>query len=199
MASFSIAHVEGTHHRAAMCRALVSVGVLAALLALWPLRIRAQTHASELQVKAAFLFHFAQLVEWPPDSLGAHDVAMNFCVLGEEPMQAALVALTQGKQIGTHPIHVRRLGDKEDSRGCHLLFIGGQDSQRANGIPTVVKEAPILTVGESKDFLLQGGVIALCLQENKIRFDINLKAAQHANLKISSRLLLLARSVIGEQ
>jgi hypothetical protein len=159
----------------------------------------AQDQASEVQVKAAFLFHFAQLVEWPPDSLSPPNIPVNFCVWGEEPLPSALQTIVEGKLVGTHSIHVRRLPDTEDLRSCHLLFIAGADSRRVIGILTSVKDAPVLTVGESEDFAKEGGMIGLSLEENKIRFDINLKAAQHVNLKISSRLLLLARKVIGEQ
>ena len=161
--------------------------------------IRAQSQLDVDQLKAAFLFHFAQLVEWPPDSLRPPSIPLNFCVWGEEPLPSTLQTIVEGKLVGTHSIHVRRLPDNEDHRSCHLLFIAGSDSRRANSILTSVKDAPVLTVGESQDFAKDGGMIGLTLEENKIRFDINLKAAQHANLKISSRLLLLARKVIDEQ
>ena len=61
-----------------------------------------------------------------------------------------------------------------------------------------VSNAPILTVGESEEFIHQGGMIGFYLQENRIRFDINLQAAKRVNLRFSSRLLLLAKSVIGD-
>jgi hypothetical protein len=124
---------------------------------------------------------------------------MNFCVWGEDPLPNALQRIVQGKLVGTHPVHVRTVPDAEDLSSYHLLFIGGENSRRAIGLLTNVKDAPVLTVGESKDFAKGGGMIGLSLEENKVRFDINLKAAQHANLKISSRLLLLARTVIDEQ
>jgi hypothetical protein len=171
----------------------------AAVLLFGPFFVWAQTQLDIYQVKAAFLFHFAQLVEWPPDSLGPPNIPVNFCVWGEEPLPTALQTIVEGKLVGTHSIHVRRVPDREDLRSCHLLFIAGSDSRRVTGILTNVKDAPVLTVGESEDFAKEGGMIGLSLEENKIRFDINLKAAQHANLKISSRLLLLARKVLDEQ
>lgn len=95
-------------------------------------------------------------------------------------------------------MQVRHLFEKDNPRGCDLLFIVGQDKRRAAALLKAVNNAPILTVGESEDFIHQGGMIGFCLQDNKIRFDINLQAATRANLKISSRLLLLAKSVIGD-
>lgn len=112
-------------------------------------------------------------------------------------MPSVLESTVQGRQIGNHPIQIRHLPEKSDLRGCHLLFIGGRNAQRAAGLLVGLKNVPVLTVGESERFVQQGGMIGLCVDENKIRFEINLEAAQRANLRISSRLLLLAKSVIG--
>jgi hypothetical protein len=157
-----------------------------------------QIQPSEYQVKAAFVFHFAQLVDWPADALGSEDRPLILCTTGENALSGVLDTTVRGKQTGTHPLGVRHLQEKDDPGGCHLLFIVGKDKRRAAAILARLNNAPILTVGESDDFVERGGMIGFCLQENKIRFDINLNAAQRANLKISSRLLLLAKTVIGD-
>jgi hypothetical protein len=77
------------------------------------------------------------------------------------------------------------------------MFITAHDKKHVGEILSSLKNASVLTVGETENFTQQSGIIGFCLQENRIRFDINLQAAQHANLKISSRLLLLAKSVVG--
>lgn len=159
---------------------------------------RAQSNPSEYQLKAAFIFHFAQLVDWPVDSLGPGNRPLMFCTVGENAFPGVLEDTVQGKQIGSRSLEVRHLQVNENPRGCHLLFIAGRDKKRVAAILAGLNGAPILTVGESDDFVERGGMIGFCLQENKIRFDINLNAAQRANLKISSRLLLLAKTVIGD-
>jgi hypothetical protein len=158
----------------------------------------AQSNSAEYQLKAAFIFHFAQLVDWPADALGPENRPLVLCTTGGSALSGVLEATVQGKQIGSRPLEVRHLQEKENPDGCHLLFIVGRDRKRAAAVLAGLNSAPILTVGESDDFIQQGGMIGFCLQENKIRFDINLKAAQHANLKISSRLLLLAKTVVGD-
>jgi len=158
----------------------------------------AQSNSAEYQLKAAFLFHFAQLVDWPADNLGPENRPLVLCSTGESSLSAILQATVQGKLIGSRPLEVRQLQEKERPAGCHLLFIAGRDKRRAAAILASLNSAAVLTVGETDDFIQQGGMIGFCLQENKIRFDINLKAAQHANLKISSRLLLLAKTVVGD-
>lgn len=158
----------------------------------------AQSNSAEYQLKAAFIFHFAQLVDWPADALGPENRPLILCTTGESALPGVLEATIQGKQIGSRPLEVRHLQEKENPAGCHLLFIVGRDKRRAAAILASLNSAAVLTVGESDDFIQQGGMIGFCLQENKIRFDINLKAAQRANLKISSRLLLLAKAVVGD-
>lgn len=156
-----------------------------------------QAQLEEYQVKAAFLFHFAQLVDWPSGSLGSENSPLILCTAGENALSGILEVLVQGKEIRSHPLQVRHLREKDNQAACHLLFIVGTDKKHAAAILTGVNNAPILTIGESDNFIQQGGIIGFCLQENKICFDINLETANRAHLKISSRLLLLARSVIG--
>jgi hypothetical protein len=163
-----------------------------------PISVHAQSNTAEYQLKAAFIFHFAQLVDWPPDALGPSNRALTLCIADENALPGLLESMVQGKQIASHPLQVRHLLEKDNPRFCDLLFIVRQDKKRTAAPLKAVNNAPILTVGESDEFLQQGGIIGFCYQENKIRFDINLPAARRANIKVSSRLLLLANSVIGD-
>ena len=170
---------------------------MAILFFLAPARSPAQSQSGEYQVKAAFIFHFAQMVEWPPDISGPDGSPLVMCTIGDDSYSAALDWVIDGKQIGSHPIQTRHLHDKVPIRGCHLLVISGKDNKRAATILAEVADEPVLTIGDSENFVASGGIIGLSLQDNKVRFDINLNAAQRASLKISSRLLLLAKRVIG--
>jgi hypothetical protein len=156
----------------------------------------AQTQPSEYQLKAAFVYHFAQMVEWPNDYLDANS-PLVICSTDDDSFAAALDWAVDGKQIGAHAVQTRHVRDLTLFHGCHVLVIASKDKSRVSSILSRVKDEAILTVGDSDDFLASGGLIGLSIQDNKVRFDINLNSAQHANLKISSRLLLLARNVVG--
>lgn len=160
--------------------------------------VHAQSNTAEYELKAAFIFHFAQLVDWPPEVSGPADRVLTFCIADENTLPGVLENTVQGKRVGSHPLQVRHLPEKDSPRACDVLFIVGQDKRHTATLLKALNNAPILTVGESDDLMQQGGMIGFCLQENKIRFDINLPAARRANLKISSRLLLLAKSVVGD-
>ncbi len=156
-----------------------------------------QSQADEYRVKAAVLFHFAQLVEWPADIPGDPNRPFSICTLGEDSFRGALEDTVGGKSIGTRTVQVRHFKQPQDTLGCQILFIGSSEDKRLSTILAQIDSSPVMTVGEADDFVEQGGIIRLFLEDNKIRFDINLKPADKAGLKISSRLLLLAKNVSG--
>jgi len=182
--------------RAIRCMALLAVFLL--LLARSGQRTSAQTTTEEYRVKAAFLFHFAQLVDWPPETPTATDNSLVLCTLGEDPFHGALEDTIAGKAVGNRVIRIRHLGQLQDMHACQILFLGKAQSKHIPLLVTDLHNAPVLTVGETAGFLDAGGMIDFLLEENKVRFEINLEAAESARLKIGSRLLILAEHVVGE-
>lgn len=177
---------------------LALIFVFVSLQAVCPLRVTGQSGVEEYRLKAAFLFHFAQFVEWPSNSAGAPDGSLIFCVAGEDPFRGDLERTVQGKAVAGKSIQVRHLRQAADTKGCQLLFIGGNESGRSREFIPSVRDLPVLTVGESDDFLQQGGIIRFCTEDRKVRFEVNQDAAVKAHLNVSSRLLLLAKNVIGQ-
>jgi hypothetical protein len=94
---------------------------------------------------------------------------------------------------------VQHLRGSENVKGCQLLFVGARESKRIPAVLASARDSSVVTVGESDGFAQEGGVIGFILEENKIRFEINVQAARHAGIKISSRLMLLAKNVYGNQ
>ncbi len=158
----------------------------------------AQSNASsEYQVKAAFLFHFAQFVDWPAETFRDAESPLTYCTIGEDPFHGALDASLNGKTIGTRPFRVQHFRRGQEIQGCQVLFIGTLEKKSVAEALPALKGNPVLTVGESEHFVQSGGMIGFFLEDNKVRFEINLDAAEHAKLKISARLLALAKTVIG--
>lgn len=160
-----------------------------------PQYTRAQSSPEEYQVKAAFLFHFAQLVDWPAGVLNSGDPSLQLCIFDDEPRRQELQSTIEGKLIGTRVIHVRQINQPPEIRGCNILFLSRDEVRRQTAILKSLRGTPVLTVGETDNFLSDGGMIRFHLDADKIRFDINLEGAESSHLKISSRLLLLATSV----
>jgi YfiR/HmsC-like len=177
----------------ASLKVFVSLSVVPLALGL-PTPLRAQPAGEEYKVKAAFIFHFAQLVEWPA---GAQDDDLDFCIFDDEPRRQEMQSVLDGKSIGTHALRIRVLSQSQGFQGCNILFLGRYESRRQAATITSLRGLPVLTVGETENFLSDGGMIRFHLDGEKIRFDINLGCADSSHLKISSRLLFLATSVTG--
>jgi len=155
----------------------------------------AQSTAEEYQVKAAFLYHFAQLLDWPAGVMKPGDPTLKLCIFDDEPRRQELQSTIEGKTIGAWVLHVRLISQSQEVQGCNILFLSRDETGRQAAILRSLRGMPVLTVGETSNFLSEGGMIRFHLDEDKIRFDINLESAESSHLKISSRLLLLATSV----
>jgi len=158
----------------------------------------AQSTDEEYRIKAAFIFHFAQLVDWPQETQTGEANSLFLCTIGEDPFQGALESTVEGKAVGDRILRVRHLKQADDAQACQVLFLGKAQGKRIPMLLANLHNAPILTVGESPGFLGAGGMICFVLEDNNVRFGINLDAAASAKLKIGSRLLILAQTVIGE-
>ena len=157
----------------------------------------AQSTVDEYRVKAAFLFHFAQLVEWPADAPNEGGNSLLLCTLGDDPFHGELESTIAGKQIGSRILRIRHARVLQDARGCNVLFISKSEGSRTATLLANLRNTPVLTVGDNDGFVGAGGIIRLFLEGNKVRFEINRQAAETARLRISSQLLLLARNVGG--
>ncbi|MCP5159565.1 MAG: YfiR family protein [Gammaproteobacteria bacterium] len=150
----------------------------------------------EYAVKAAYLYNFAKFVEWPPGSFSTTDAPLSICIAGDDPFDNKLEMLS-GKVVEGHPVEVRHIPAATGFERCHVLFIGRVEQKRFKTLLARLGRLPILTVSDIDDFAQAGGMIGLIETEQRIRFDINLDAANQANLKLSSHLLKLARVMGG--
>jgi hypothetical protein len=146
--------------------------------------------ATDVAVKAAFLYNFVKFTEWPALPAGA---AIVLCVVGDEGIAAALAETVREQNISGHPLDVRRAQDSTTWRNCHLLFIAEAEAQRSASGLDGIKTLPVLTVSDAKSFSLSGGIIELYIEDGRMRFAINVDAAERSGLRLSSRLLGLAK------
>ena len=148
----------------------------------------------EYRIKAAFLYNFAKFTVWPAGAFADAKAPLRLCVLGEDPFDGALDAL-EGRTVRNRPIVASRPASGDPLGKCHLLFIGASEHGRLGTILESLRGMPVLVVGDTPHFASSGGIIRLEIVDNKVRFEINVRAAQHAKLKIDSRLLKLGRIV----
>lgn len=152
-------------------------------------------HASEYDLKAAFLLNFTHFVEWPPESFAKSDSPLEVCILGPDPFGGALDGLVRGESAGGHPLAVRRVERPADAAGCHLLFLAHDEDAASLARVPGVREGTVLAIGESDDFLARGGFIRFLLQEGRIRLQVSTTALASSKLRVSSKLLRLTEPV----
>ena len=169
--------------------------VASVFLLLSGLKLSAQTPTSpEYQVKAVFLFNFAQFVDWPQKAFPEAQTPLVIGVLGEDPFGTYLDETVRGEKVKDRPLVVQRYRRVGEIKTCHVLFISRAETDRLEQILASVKGRNILTVGDAEDFALRGGMIQLVTEKNKIRMRINLEAVKAAGLTISSKLLRVAET-----
>ncbi len=148
----------------------------------------------EYLVKAAFLHNFAKFVEWPAESFSDNSSPITLCILGEDPFGDALETI-RGKAVKGRKLVIKQSLRIEDLGQCHMLFISSSEKNRLIHVLDLVKTPNVLTVGDMESFAWHGGIVNLVKKANKIKFEINVDSAIEAGLKISSKLLKLAKIV----
>jgi hypothetical protein len=149
----------------------------------------------EQEVKASFIYTVAKFVEWPESAFGAPEAPMVFAILGDELIGDALERVVEGKSVNGHPVTVRRATTLDDLAGCHVLFLGRSEGPRLQDIFGRLRGLYVLTVSESERFVRDGGVLGLLLDQNMVRFEVNIDAASRSRLSISSKILRLGKVV----
>jgi hypothetical protein len=151
----------------------------------------ARAQVPDTQIKAAFLLNFAKYAQWPETSLAPSDAPLKLCILGRDPFGEALRPVP----IGGRPLSVERGVADDALKSCHIAYIAESEDRRLPRILALLRGKPVLTVSDIDGFAENGGMIELVLADGRVRFDINLAAANASQLRLSSQLLKLARSV----
>ncbi len=185
--------------RGTVSRCLVATVALIAGQAAMSAAVLSRPAASpEYVVKSAFLYHFATFVEWPAGAPSASAPELTICVLGDDPFGETLDQTVAGKTIGARPLAIKRISRAAEAAECAVVFVGAGEGLRLPSLFADLRRLPVLTVGDVEGFAEAGGMIGMFVENNRVRFEINLGAADRARLKISSKLLSLAR-IVGDK
>jgi hypothetical protein len=150
---------------------------------------------SEDQVMAAFLFNFARYVEWPKDAFDDRRSPVKICVLGADEFADVVLKTVSGKSIDKRSVAVRPIPNFDPSGDCHILFIGRRSTASHADAVVALRGQSVFSVADQEGFASAGGIANFLRADNRVRFEINPTAARKVGLKISSRLLRLAKVV----
>jgi len=153
----------------------------------------------EYKIKAAYLLNFAKFVEWPTNRFPTPTTPIRVGVLGKDPFGYDLERTIGGRVIEGRKCEIVRTDDAQAALSCHIVFISSSERKQLPEIFENLHRGHVLTVGESEAFTEQGGIIQFYLYENTVRFHINQQAAEKAKLRISSKLLQVAKPPPGRE
>jgi len=154
-----------------------------------------ENNPTEYEVKAAWIFKFVKYVEWPADRFEERRSPIVIGVLGRDPFGKILDKTFAGKRHDQRPFVILRSKKVEELRRCHILFVPGSEKGRVKEIVASLKGRSVLLIGEWEGFASRGGIVNFYLKDKRVRFEINPEAAVREKLKISSKLLRVARIV----
>lgn len=152
---------------------------------------------SEYRLKALYLINFAKFIQWPAETFESPSAPVVIGILGKDPFNGRLAALTQGKLVHGRGLSVVKFPSVASLGTCHILFISRSERRNLTTILKNVKGSPVLTVSDLDRFARLWGIIQLVKREGKIRFEINVERARKVGVKLSSSLLELA-TIVGE-
>jgi hypothetical protein len=174
------------------------IACIVSLLVAAPAPLHAQRTFDEREIKATFLFNFAQFVEWPAASFADPRAPFVIGILGDDPFGTRLDDVIRGEAIKNRPLVVTRFHRGDDIRACHILFVSPSERSQYASIFETIQGRAILTVGDTDGFASSGGMIRFITESGHVRLRINLGAAQGAGLTISSQVLRVA-DVVGDR
>ena len=183
-------HANRRRGRIALLACLMSI----AAWSLFPARCAAE-QVDEYQAKAAFILNFAKFVVWPQGPMKAPADRFSICILGDDPFHGAIEQAIAGKKLDGRDLELRQVADANAAHTCQILFISASGRKKFRAVVEDLKGNGVLTIGDVPGIAAEGAVIDFKLQAGRIRFEINLEAAEQQQLRISSKLLSLAEIV----
>jgi hypothetical protein len=155
-------------------------------------RVGSASSPLDYQIKAVYLVRFAQFVEWPEAALGEPDAPIVIGVLGSNPFGGHLDELANGERLNGRQLTVQRFSKVDEIGSCHVLFVSASEQRQLRRILQRLKGRPILTVGDTEDFMRAGGMIQFVAEDAKVRFRVARESVEQSGLTLSSKLLRAA-------
>lgn len=180
--------------QAALCRYLFPIVLLGCFLTNVPNSWSQIAKPTDYQVKAVYLYNFGRFVAWPDKLLHPQD-PFTICVLGQDPFGQTLDAMLAGETISGRTVIAKRVSAPQDSINCQIVFLSAAESSSVVRTIEALNKHEILTVSDMPEFTNRGGMIQFVVEGKKVRFEVNLTAAQRAGLTLSSDLLKVATIV----
>ena len=161
-------------------------------------RALAQARPSQYDVEGAYLLNFGKFTQLSPGSEALRRTTFDVCIVGRDPIGGTIDKLAADESIDHRKVRIVRDVSPAEARTCAIAFISSHDNDELRDELRVLSGADVLTVGDSPDFLSDGGMIQFVIDKDHVRFAVNLEAVRRTHLVLSSQLLRVALYVKGQ-
>lgn len=155
----------------------------------------AASRYKENEIKAVLIYHFAKFIDWPPMAWNDATSEFTLCIFGTSPLESALSTI-RGKAVRGRSLVIRQVSHPTQLKTCYTLFISASALTSAVHMLAYAKTLPIVTISDSVGFVRMGGMFSFVRSHNTIGFEVNPEAARCVGLRIHSKLLRLAKTVV---
>ena len=152
--------------------------------------------SNEFRSKANFLANFPSFVDWPDSAFSSPEAPLTICISGEFRFGTVLAQIARSASPHGRRIEIKWIHNDQQLRPCQIIFVSRSEAKRYTKLLLAIDRSSALTVGETPDFLDAGGMITFDFEREVLQFEVNLPATENAKLKISSRVLSLAKRVL---
>jgi len=158
-------------------------------------QLNAEENSIEYKIKAGYLYNFTKFITWPDDELES----FNLCILGKDPF-GPIINPIEKRSVKGKPIRLSRIKKTDEAKHCHIVYISILSKAHISKLGTLtIRSVPAkLTVGDTKEFGRQGGMISFFQREGKVKLHINLPSLRKTGLEISAKLLEVAEIYEGK-
>jgi hypothetical protein len=153
-----------------------------------------QQKPGEYQIKATYLYNFINFIDWPPESHFSSNPSINLCIFGDDPFGNDIDDI-RNEIVKGKKLKIKSYGSLDKLKSCDILFIPASEKKHFEQILNSIRNSNVLTVSDTEELIRQGAVISFFVEHNKVRFAVNIKAARRSGLKISAKLLKLAKII----
>jgi hypothetical protein len=172
-------------------RGLLVIAALCFLSSVFHQASAQELRPTEYQVKMAYLYNFARLVDWPAEAFDGPQAPFVLGILGENPFGHEFDSVN-GKTVKGRTLIIKKINDVQDIKSCHILFVCASEKGRWQLIFKTLQRGNVLTVGDTEGFARAGGVVNFIVTDKNVAFEVNVDAAARKHLSFSSRILNIA-------
>jgi hypothetical protein len=154
---------------------------------------KARTQDTEAKIKVAYVYNFLKFIEWPEGDKNPA-APVKVCVVGTDPIRTMLGELSI-RRVKERPIQVEQVKDLSGLSACHVAYLSRSEAAALPQALQRMEGAPVLSVSDIPEFAHKGGMIGFTTEDKRVKIEINQSSVRHAGLKVSAKLLEIARLV----